>query len=45
MNWPQMESKPGEELPIKGIVSDSKDIFLWQHKSQDIDKKGLFPKF
>ena len=29
---------------IKGIVSDSNNIFLW-HKSQDINKIRLFPKF
>ena len=29
---------------IKGIVSDFNNIFLW-HKSEDINKKRLFPKF
>ena len=29
---------------IKGIISDSNNIFLW-HESEDINKKGLFPKF
>ena len=29
---------------IKGIFSDSNNIFEW-HKSKDIKKKGLFPKF
>ena len=29
---------------IKGIVSDSNNIFLW-HESEDISKKNLFPKF
>ena len=29
---------------IKGIVTDSNNIFL-RHKSEDIDKKGYFPKF
>ena len=29
---------------IKGLVSDSNNIFLW-HESEDIYKKGLFPKF
>ena len=30
--------------PFKGIFSDSNNIFLW-HKSEDINKKRLFPKF
>ena len=29
---------------IKGIFSDSNDIFLW-HESEDINKKSLNPKF
>ena len=29
---------------VKGIVSDSNNIFLW-HESEDINKKSLFPKF
>ena len=29
---------------VKGIFSDSNNIFLW-HKSEDINKKRLFPKF
>ena len=29
---------------IKGIVSDSNDIFLW-HESEDVNKKSVFPKF
>ena len=29
---------------IKGIFSDSNNIFLW-HDSEDINKKSLFPKF
>ena len=29
---------------LKGIVSDSNNIFLW-HESEDIKKKGVFPKF
>ena len=29
---------------LKGIFSDSNNIFLW-HKSEDINKKKLFPKF
>ena len=29
---------------LKGIFSDSNNIFLW-HKSEDINKKSLFPKF
>ena len=29
---------------IKGIVSDSNNIFSW-HESEDINKKILFPKF
>ena len=31
-------------LVVKGIVSDSNNIFLW-HESEDINKKSLFPKF
>ena len=29
---------------VKGIVTDSNNIFLW-HVSEDINKKSLFPKF
>ena len=29
---------------IKGIFTDSNNIFLW-HKSEGINKKKLFPKF
>ena len=29
--------------PVKGIVTDSNNIFLW-HESEDINKKSLFPK-
>ena len=29
---------------LKGIVSDSNNIFLW-HGSEDKNKKSLFPKF
>ena len=29
---------------VKGIVTDSNNIFLW-HESEDINKKSLFPKF
>ena len=29
---------------IKGIVSDSNNIILWQ-ESEDINQKSLFPKF
>ena len=29
---------------VKGIVSDSNNIFLW-HESEEINKKSLFPKF
>ena len=29
---------------VKGIASDSNNIFLW-HESEDINKKSLFPKF
>ena len=29
---------------LKGIVTDSNNIFLW-HESEDINKKSLFPKF
>ena len=29
---------------IKGIVSDSNNIFLW-HESEDKTKKGYFQKF
>ena len=36
LNFPSME--------LKGIVSDSNNIFLW-HESEDINKKSLFPKF
>ena len=32
------------DFMIKGIVSDSNNIFLW-HESEDISKKSLFPKF
>ena len=31
-------------FPLKGIVSDCNNIFLW-HESEDINKKSLFPKF
>ena len=31
-------------MSIKGIVTDSNNIFLW-HESEDINKKSLFPKF
>ena len=29
---------------LKGILSDSNNIILWQ-ESEDINKKSLFPKF
>ena len=29
---------------LKGIVSDSNNIFLW-HKAEDINKKGYFQHF
>ena len=29
---------------VKGIVSDSNNIFLW-HESEDINKESLFPTF
>ena len=29
---------------VKGIVSDSNNIFLW-YESEDVNKKSLFPKF
>ena len=29
---------------LKGIVTDSNNIFLW-HESEDINKRSLFPKF
>ena len=29
---------------LKGIVTDSNNIFLW-HESEDINKKSFFPKF
>ena len=29
---------------LKGIFSDSNNIFLW-YESEDINKKSLFPKF
>ena len=32
-----------EKIGLKGIVSDSNNIFLW-HESEDINKKSLFPK-
>ena len=32
------------ETYVKGIVNDSNSTFLW-YKSEDIRKKGLFPKF
>ena len=32
------------ESRVKGIFSDSNNIFLW-HESEDINKKSLFPKF
>ena len=35
---------PQENFPVKGIFSDSNNIFLW-HESEDINKKSLFPKF
>ena len=31
-------------MHLKGIFSDSNNIFLW-HKSENINKKRLFPKF
>ena len=31
-------------LKLKGIFSDSNNIFLW-HESEDINKKSLNPKF
>ena len=38
-------AKGAMPLPlIKGIVTDSNNIFLW-HESEDINKKSLFPKF
>ena len=33
-----------KERILKGIVSDSNNIFLW-HESEDINKKSLFSKF
>ena len=32
------------KIIIKGIFSDSNNIFLW-YESEDINKKSLFPKF
>ena len=32
------------KLALKGIVSDSNNIFSW-YESEDINKKGVFPKF
>ena len=32
------------DLLLKGIFSDSNNIFLW-YESEDINKKSLFPKF
>ena len=31
-------------IPVKGIFSDSNNIFLW-HESEDINWKSLNPKF
>ena len=31
-------------IKLKGIFTDSNDIFLW-HESEDINETGLFPKF
>ena len=31
-------------IKLKGIFSDSNNIFLW-YESEDINKKSLFPKF
>ena len=39
-----MEMRMGDEKALKGIVSDSNNIILC-HKSEDINKKRLFPKF
>ena len=32
-----------ENLKVKGIFSNSNNIFLW-YESEDINKKSLFPK-
>ena len=33
-----------QSVQIKGIFSDSNNIFLW-HESEDINEKIIFPKF
>ena len=38
------QNKLSVQKYIKGIVTDSNNIFLW-HESEDINKKSLFPKF
>ena len=44
--WPKSVKKMNkdEKQSVKGIVTDSNNIFLW-HESEDINKKSLFPKF
>ena len=45
-NPPSPCAPTGVKVPwsLKGIFSDSNNIFLW-HKSEDINKKKLFPMF
>ena len=44
--WPPGDQVYRDDLTflIKGIVTDSNNVFLW-HESEDINKKSLFPKF
>ena len=43
-NFFQTKSVFGNFQIVKGIFSDSNNIFLW-HESEDINKKSLLPKF
>ena len=36
--------KGSSESLVRGIFSDSNNIFLWR-ESEDMNKKSLFPKF
>ena len=38
------KKSPGGGSHIKGIFIDSNNILLW-HESEDVNEKGLFPKF
>ena len=42
--WPLISFYNGTPDVLKGIFSDSNNIFLW-YESEDINKKSLFPKF